>query len=214
VIAVVASRLDPESRSVVADWSTADAALLSAEDLTSAGWTFNVGDARSGSAVIDGRRIKTAEITAVLTRRPSVLPEELTRIHPDDRAYVAAETNAFLVAWLSALPCVVVNRPTTTSLCGPLWDALHWRCAATAIGLPWSDDDAADAHDVVVCGEQCVFARSTEEASAAIALARSVGTDLLGVQFRRGRISAVSVTPSLADRDVRACLLDHLRQRS
>jgi hypothetical protein len=214
VIAIVASRLDPESRSVVDDWSSADAALLSAEDLISPGWTFRVGDPRGGIAVIDGRRVDAADITAVLTRRPSVLPEELSRIHPDDRAYVAAETNAFLVAWLSALPCVVVNRPTTTSLCGPLWDTLHWKHTALRIDLPWSDDDDGDAHEVVVCGDQCVFAHSAEEAMMAVQLARAAGTELLGVRWRRGGISRVSVAPSLADRDVRSCLFDYLRRRS
>jgi hypothetical protein len=207
--------LDPESRSVVDAWSSAGAALLSAEDLVSPGWTFSVGDPRSGTAVVDGRRINTADITAVLTRRPSVLAEELGRIHPADRAYVAAETNAFLVAWLSALPCAVVNRPTTTSLCGPAWDTLHWQSAAARVGLPWSDaDDTSDAHEVVVCGERCVFAHDAREAAMATALARAAGTELLGVRFQREGISGVTVAPSLADTDVRACVLEHLLGRS
>ena len=211
MIAVVASRLDPESRSLVDAWSSAGAALLSAEDLVSAGWTFALGDPLGGTAVVDGRRVSTADITAVLTRRPSVLPEELTRIHSADRLYVAAETNAFLVAWLSALPCAVVNRPTTTSLCGPSWDTLHWRAAAARIGVPWSDArDALDAHEVVVCGEQCVFAHDAEEAAMATALSRAAGTDLLGVRFERGKISGATAAPSLEDARVRACLLDHL----
>jgi hypothetical protein len=177
VIALLASRLDPESRSVVDAWSSAGAALLSAEDLVSPGWTFSVGEPGSGTAVVDGRRIHTADITAVLTRRPSVLAEELGRIHPADRAYVAAETNAFLVAWLSALPCTVVNRPTTTSLCGPAWDTLHWRCTAVRIGVPWSDgEDTSDAHEVVVCGERCVFAHDAREAAMATALSRAAGS--------------------------------------
>ena len=215
MIAVLASRLDPESRSVVDDWSSADAALLSAEDLVSPGWSFSVSNPLAGTAVVDGRRITTADITAVLTRRPSVLPEELGRIHPADRAYVAAETNAFLVAWLSALPCTVVNRPTTTSLCGPAWDRLHWQCAAARIGLPWSDaDDASDTHEVVFCGERCVFAHDARESEMATALARAAGTELLGVRFHRGKIAGVTVAPSLADADVRACLLDHLLGQS
>jgi len=215
VIAVLASRFDPESRSVVDDWSSAGAVLLSAEDLVSPGWTFNVGDPLSGTAVVGGRRISTANITAVLTRRPAVLPEELARIHPADRSYVAAETNAFLVAWLSALPCTVVNRPTTSSLCGPAWDGLHWHCAAARIGLPWSDaDDVSEAHEVVVCGERCVFAHDAHESAMATALSLSARTELLGVRFQRGKIAGVTVAPSLADADVRACLLDHLLGRS
>lgn len=215
MIAVLASRLDPESRSVVDAWASASAALLSAEDLVRPGWTFSVGDPRSGTAVVDGRRISTADISAVLTRRPSVLAEELGRIHPADRAYVAAETNAFLVAWLTALPCTVVNRPTTTSLCGPAWDKLHWQSAAARVGLPWSDEgDTSDAHEVVVCGDRCVFAHDAEEAAMATALSCAAGTELLGVRFQRGKISGVTVAPSLADGHVRARLLDHLLGRS
>lgn len=216
MIAVVASRLDSESRSVVDAWSSADAALLSAEDLVSPGWTFTVGDPRSGVAIVDGRRISTAHISAVLIRRPSVLPQELGRIHPADRAYVAAETNAFLIAWLSALPCTVVNRPTTTSLCGPAWDRLHWQCAAARLGLPWSiaDDASSDAHEVVVSGERCTFAHDAREAAMATALSCAAGAELLGVRFYRGRIAGVTVAPSLTDADVRARLLEHLLRRS
>jgi hypothetical protein len=215
VIAVIASRLDPEARAVVADWATADAALLSAEDLVSSGWSFRALDPASGTAVVDGRRVRTAEVTAVLTRRPAVLAEELGRIHPADRPYVAAETNAFLVAWLHALRCRVVNRPTATSLCGPAWDKVHWQSAAGRIGVRWSDSaDASDAHEVVVCGRQCLFARDGEEAAMAAALSREAGTELLGVRFQRGKVSSVTVAPPLADAEVRACLLDHLVCRS
>ena len=215
MIAVLASRLDPESCATVDAWSSADAALLSAEDLVSPGWAFSVGDPLRGTAVVDGRRISTASITAVLTRRPSVLPEELGRIHPADRAYVAAETNAFLVAWLSALPRTVVNRPTTTSLCGPAWDRLHWQCAAARIGLPWSDaDETSDTHEVVVCGNRCVCAHDARESAMATALSRAAGTKLLGVRFHRRKIARVTVAPSLTDGDVRASLLDHLLGRA
>jgi hypothetical protein len=216
VIAVVASRLDSESRSVVEAWASADAALLSAEDLVSPGWIFHVSDPRSGVAIVDGRRISTAHISAVLIRRPSVLPEELGRIHPADRAYVAAETNAFLVAWLSSLPCAVVNRPTTTSLCGPAWDRWHWQCAAARLGLQWSNanDTLSDGHEVVVSGERCTFADDAREAAMATALSCAAGVELLGVRFCRGRIAGVTVAPSLTDADVRARLLEHLLRGS
>ena len=71
-------------------------------------------------------------LQAVLTCRPAVLAEELGRIAADDRSYVAAELNAFLVAWLSALPSRVVNRPTPRSLCGPAWNRVQWQAAAAA----------------------------------------------------------------------------------
>lgn len=215
MIAVLASRLDPESRATVDAWASADAALLSADDLVSPGWAFSVGDPLGGTAVVDGRRISTGDITAVVTRRPSVLAEELGRIHPADRAYVAAETNAFLVAWLSALPCIVVNRPTTTSLCGPAWDRIHWQYAAARTGMPWSNvDGTSGTHEVVVCGNRCVGAHDARESEMAMALSRTAGTALLGVRFHRGKIARVTVAPPLTDADVRASLLDHLLGRS
>jgi hypothetical protein len=48
----------------------------------------------------------------------------------------------------------------------------------------------------------------------ATALARAAGTELLGVRFQREGISGVTVAPSLADTDVRACVLEHLLGRS
>jgi hypothetical protein len=215
VIAVLASQLDPEAQSIVAEWCSAGAALLSAEDLGRPGWEFRPLDPASGTAVVDGQRVKVSDLRAVLTRRPAVLAEELGRIDPEDRAYVTAETNAFLVAWLSTLPCAVVNRPTPRSLCGPAWDALHWRAAAARIGVAWAEkDDTAEAHEVVVCGGRSVFARTPEEAAISASLALEAGVELLGVRFRENKVSHVTVAPALANEDVRACLLAHLRGKS
>ena len=150
MIAVLASQFDPEARALVVAWSNAGAALLSAEDLCSPGWIFHLNDPSGGMAVVGGKRVKVSELRAVLTRRPAVVAEELGRINSADRPYVAAETNAFLVAWLSALPCRVVNRPRPSSLCGPAWDALHWHAAATKAGLAWDySADKKKAHTVV-----------------------------------------------------------------
>src|SRR5664279_42730 len=99
MIAVLASRLDPEARALVAAWSAEGAALLSAEDLGSPGWVFDPRDPGAGTAVVAGQPVPVAALRAVLTRRPAVVAEELARIAPADRPYVAAETNAFLVAW-------------------------------------------------------------------------------------------------------------------
>jgi hypothetical protein len=216
VIAVLASRLDPEARALCATWSAAGASLLSAEDLGRAGWVFRPGHAAEGVAVVAGQRVRATELSAVLTRRPAVLAEELGGIAPADRAYVAAETNAFLVAWLGALPCRVVNRPTPTSLCGPAWTALHWQAAARRAGIAWAtaDDEAAEPHEVVICGAHCLFAKTAGEAMSAQTLARVAGVDLLSVRFRDGRVCGASVSPGLADGDVQTCLLGHLLGRA
>ena len=85
-----------------------------------------------------------SELQAVVTRRPAVVAEELAWIDPADRSYVAAEANAFLVAWLDAIPCRVVNRPTATSLAGPSWGPLQWAAAAGRAGVRWAETAAGD----------------------------------------------------------------------
>ena len=218
MIAVLASRLDPEARALVAAWAGAEAGLLSAEDLSQPGWEFRLADPAGGTAVVEGRRIKVSELRAVLTRRPAVLAEELAHIAAADRAYVAAECNAFLLAWLSALAyaCRVVNRPTPTSLSGPAWSELHWRAAAARTGLQWAEpaDPPLETHEVVLCGARTLFAQSASQAEAAQALARAAKVELLSVRFAgrgvsRG-ISGATVAPSLASPEVQAGLLEHL----
>jgi hypothetical protein len=210
VLAVLASSLDPAARDLVAAWATAGAALISAQDLSSEGWSFRVAEPRGGTAVVEGRRVPVAELEAVLTRRPAVVAEELAWIDPADRAYMAAEMNAFLVAWLAALPCPVFNRPTPNALTGPAWGPLHWAAAAEGAGVRWVTDEHGPTHDVVVCGSASVGAASPAEAADARALAHAAGVELLGVRFCAQGACAATPTPRLDDEDVRAAVLGQL----
>jgi len=215
MIAVLASRLDQEATALVAAWSAAGAALLSAEDLCSPGWIFDPGDPAAGTAVVAGQAVPVASLRAVLTRRPAVVAEELGAIAAADRSYVAAELNAFMVGWLSALPCRVVNRPTTRSLCGPAWNRLQWQAAAARAGVAWCDDppdDPAALHTVVVCGDIVRCAPDADAADAACRLARHAGVELLAVQMFGGGVCGVSVAPDLRDDTTQAVLLDALRR--
>jgi hypothetical protein len=210
VLAVVASSLDPAARDLVAAWSGAGAVLISAQDLSVDGWSFRVGDPGGGTAVVDSRRVPVSDLRAVLTRRPAVVAEELAWIDPADRTYLAAEMNAFLVAWLHALPCTVVNRPTPTSLAGPVWGPLHWAAAAARADVRWVTDTGGATHDVVVCGQICVGAATPTEAAASRLLARAAGVELLGVRFSARGACAATPSPRLEDDDVRQALLRHL----
>ena len=210
MLAVVASRLDPAAKELVAAWSSADAVLISAEDLSIAGWSFRVADPGGGSAVADSRLVPVSELRAVLTRRPAVVAQELAWIDPADRTYLAAEMNAFLVAWLHALPCAVVNRPTTTCLAGPAWGPLEWAAAAARADVPWAPDVDGVTHEAVVCGETCLGAASPAEAAAARRLARAADVELLGVRFTAGGACSATPNPRLEDDDVREALLRHL----
>ena len=58
-----------------------------------------------------------------------------------DSAYIEEEWRAAIVAWLAALSCPVLNRPTGTSLCGTRLGDGHWRYLAGQASLPvqaWS----------------------------------------------------------------------------
>lgn len=215
MIVVLASRLDPEAHALVAAWSAAGAVLLSAEDLCSPGWVFDPGDPLTGITVVAGQTVPVTALRAVLTRRPAVLAEELGLIAADDRAYVAAELNGFLVAWLSALPCRVVNRPTPRSLCGPAWSRVPWQAAAARAGLPWAHVPPGEQPDknienLIVCGEQVLQASHAANADAARALAREAGISLMGLQMLGDAVYSATAAPQLDDTAVRRALLDHL----
>jgi hypothetical protein len=210
MIAILGSRLDSEASDLCAAWTGYGAALLSAEDLTSPGWEFRPADPASGTAVIAGQRVRVGDIRAVLTRRPAVLAQELLHMAPGEREYVSAELNAFLVAWLHALPCAVVNRPTTRSLSGPAWNDKQWRIAAGRAGIECAEACDGDAHTVMVCGEECLFATTPRQASMARALARIANVELLSVSFIGDRLCSALVAPRLVDPEVRRSLLNLL----
>ena len=186
--------------------------LISAEDLCSPGWVFE--PRASGGYFVAGReRLSVAALTGVLVRRSAVVAEELVWLAHEDRAYVAAEANAFLVAWLSALPCPVFNRPTPTSLSGPGWSQLYWQHAAARAGVPWSAGDApGDGNDVVVCRRTTWGATSAGQARAGRRLARASGVDLLGIRFSGDAVVAVTLQPSLAQPAACALVVTELKR--
>jgi hypothetical protein len=105
VIVVVGSRHDRVATELVAAWK---ATLCSAEDLVSPGWVWPPRGGgriwRAGGACVDDR-----DVSGVFVRRSAVYAEELTAIHPDDRAYVAAESHAFLSLVLATTAARVCN---------------------------------------------------------------------------------------------------------
>jgi hypothetical protein len=124
---------------------------------------------------------------------------------------------AFLLAWLTALECPVVNAPAPGCLCGPAWTPAHWITTAHSVGLPvaplrlGAPTAGADGVTLTVVGESCVTPGRPALAARAVALARAAGTGLLGVRFdEAGRV--VAANPWLAELDAAAdALLDLLR---
>lgn len=208
-VLILASRVDDGARLLAERWSGHGARLLTPEDVASPGWTFEVDSPERSVAVVTGQCVGAGEIGGVLIRLPAVYEAELRWIQPDDRQYVATEMNAFLIAWLSALPCPVLNRPTATGLMGPGWRGEQWVHAAAVAGLRvvpatravhpisvMTQPPTPSFTTVTVVGEQCFGAEDEESADLARALAR-----LGGVATLRAHLMKMAEGPAIAGAD-------------
>jgi hypothetical protein len=212
LIAVLGSELDAAARDLVDGWAAEGGVFISAKDLCTRGWISHASSCIDGSFVASAMVRPTAALHGVVVRRPAIAAEELPWIAREDRQYVAAEINAFLVAWLSALTCPVINRPTATSLCGPAWTQTHWKIAGARAGIVWSDSvESGDLHDVVFCRGLHHGAVSREQILTGIKLTEVSGADLIGVRFRDDNVAAVTLQPRLAEQPARDMVLACLR---
>jgi hypothetical protein len=215
MLLVLAGAEDRASRRLVEEWS-GEARLLTCRDLSTRGWRYRPGSS-GGTAMIGQRPVRAAEIEAVVTRLPCVSEGELGWIAAEDRSYVAAEMNAFLVAWLSALSCPVLNRPSPIYLMGPYWHPEQWLRAASELGMavvsarravPSAPDDPSDprrgeATTVTVVGGRTLGDVDPALAAAAVALADAAGVELL-----RARFAAARDEPAFLDADYWVDLAD------
>ena len=136
MIIILASQEDASARLLAERWSTHGAFLLSPANLSACGWQYDPLTPGANAAVFGRRSVQSSEITGVLTRLSWVVQDELMHIMPIDRAYVASEMNAFLLALLHGLACPLLNRPTPTSLAGPDWRKEQWVNCAARLGIP------------------------------------------------------------------------------
>ena len=212
MIVVAGSRFDAAARELVEQWPGGEAQLLTADDLTTAGWRWTNEAPSEGTAVVSGRRVRVQSIRGVLTRRPAVLPQELVTIAEADRCYVAAEITAFLMAWLSSLSCPVLNRPQGGCLSGPNWRIDQWLRTASSIGIPVrpivravpapapGPVREAPSHRldrVVVVGSEVFGDISAARADEARRLAFAAGVELLEAQFHGPELTAATCWPDL-----------------
>jgi hypothetical protein len=136
MIIILASQEDASARLLAERWSTHGAFLLSPANLSACGWQYDPLTPGANAAVFGRRSVQCSEITGVLTRLSWVVQDELMHIMPIDRAYVALEMNAFLLALLHGLACPLLNRPTPTCLAGPDWRKEQWVNCAARLGIP------------------------------------------------------------------------------
>jgi hypothetical protein len=207
--------------------------LMTPVDLSQAGWTFRLGKIAGSTAVIGGEPVPAAAIAGVLTRLPGVTEHDLPHIVASDRAYVTAEMSAFLLAWLTALDCPVVNRPTPQCLPGPIWRQEKWVVVANSLGIParpvarravrGNGGTAADRASSVATTISIVGRRHVGEGDEALikrahALAEAACADLLAVQFDgRGRdANFVTAGPwlDLGDEAIGKAVMDLMRLKA
>jgi hypothetical protein len=204
MIIILAGRYDVAAQRWAARWASHEVALLTPNDLSRAGWHHVIKAPAEGVAIVDGRPVRVAEISGVLVRLPGVYEQDLSHIVPADRSYVAAEMTAFLLSWLTTLPCPVLNRPTPTCLAGPFWRPEQWVYAAARAGIPvvpvrsrvpsgvqpesisstiGLPPGAEGGISVTVVGTRCIGGGSEALRRHASRLAHSIGAALLGVHF-------------------------------
>ncbi len=224
MLLVLASREDQNANALVARLGSGRATLLACEDLCCPGWRFNPGNSASGQLVAGGVIMPLTQITGVLTRRPHVFEVELMEVAAQDRSYVAAELNSFLVAWLSSLRCPVLNLPVGHCLSGPSWRPEEWAMLAASAGMrvktvrrtvhlksrarPMRDNPSTTI-EVIVVGDHWFGPVEKDLGAGAVRLARAAGADLLAVRFDKGAFAGASALPSL-DQD---CVIEAVLER-
>jgi hypothetical protein len=214
MLIVLADERDAAARRLVEHWRGHGARLMHARDLGSPGWCHGAPGTGESRAVIGGAIVPCRAITGVVTRIACVRPTDLPQIAEADREYVAAEYTAFLTAWLDALTCPVVNRPSAASLLGPVLSQERWLLRAARAGLalsttryrvPDPERPFADAA-VTVVGERWFGGVAPELGVQAVRLARQAGVELMTALFSSPRPDAVfvgvdlmiDVTPEIA----------------
>jgi hypothetical protein len=232
MIVIAANRWDPTPKALVSRWGEHHAAVVTAEDLSQAGWRQHSNGIERNTAVLGGKLVPQAEVTGVLTLLPCVFAEELVDIAPEDRSYVAAEMTAFLLFWLSRLQyqCPVLNRPTSSCLSGPSWRREKWIHAAAQAGIPVQalhrhtalptsvEEEATHGSVTVTVVGKCTFGEVEPDLQRqARCLADLAGVELLAVRFsgpERGAtfVSADSV-PDFSDDGLADAVLAYLRDR-
>jgi len=227
---ILASARDDIARQLSVLWEDAGARLLTPRDLSRPGWQYQPGSIQSSIAVADGLPIPASQISAVITRLSSITPDDLIEITPDDRTYVAQEMSAFLVAWLSALPCPVLNRPGTVCLNGPNWRHEQWVHAVAQAGIPVvptqrhvpfaaaSSPPPGPIVTITVVGKTCFGPKDRILRDFALRIARCARVELLDVNFvgegREARFLSASLWPNIASPDIALAVRDHLSRNA
>ncbi|MEX5213412.1 MAG: hypothetical protein NW703_04540 [Nitrospiraceae bacterium] len=210
--------------------------LVTPRELSRAGWRLGLhrGTA-SVQAVVKGRIVPQSRLAGVITRLGCVTAADVPHIAAGDRVYVAAEMQAFLVAWLHLVSCPVLNRPTPMCLAGNAWSSHKWVQTAVRLGIPVSPieqrvDGMAPLKNrppagrgvsttaVTIVGPRAIGTVSPCLVQRARMLTRAAGLEFATVQFSTMYDDAiflgVSLWPDLADEAIAEAVLRYLWRQS
>jgi len=234
MIVVFANERDESATRLVQRWTNRGATLMASSDLSRAGWKCESRNSSRSECVMGGMQHHSYEIEGVLIRRLAVVGSDLPHITPSDRSYVAAEMNAFLVYWLTALDCPILNRPTPRSLCGPGWYPEHWmQCAARAglrvkamkraIKLSSVENPSWPKHEgpyveITIVGEDCFGDVGSALARKALRVATMAGVQLVKLRFdgagSDATFLAADVCPPIDDECIEQAVLGYFEAGS
>jgi hypothetical protein len=191
-------------------------AHASVEDLCAPGWRYRVGAPEYARARACGRTIEAERIAAVLCRIGRVSASDMETVHADDREFAAAETTAFLRAWLTQFRGVRCNEPTWMSLAGPRWHPLQWSRLVTELGIPASVE-ARQSETAVVAGRDVFGTTVPQLIDYSKRIASAVRARSLAIRFVRNRewcFHSAEACPDLDEPNADALLHDLLAGRA
>lgn len=186
MLLIIASALDHQATALAGRWARRHVVVATPRDLSRPGWRLRVGRPQHARAAIGARIVAADELDAVVSLLPWIAAPELGHIVEEDRAYVANEMGAFLLAWLTELRCPVIDRPSPSSLAGcGRWPG-EWASVATSLGIKASPGWTGETMDVTVVGGCAVDDDATTPRTrrAAAALATAAGRNLVTLQFK------------------------------
>lgn len=227
MLVVVASRSDSAAKALVERWTDYDAALLTCDDLSCSGWRYAPDAPDKSRAVVSRTVVDAREITGILNCLPAVSEAELSHVAEEDRTYIAAEMNAFLVPWMYSLSCPVLNRPVPNCLVGPNWRTEEWILMAARLGISTrsihhrvtcdevsSSEVVEECAEVIVVGDHCFGDVAQELRDAARQLAEAASVSLLSVYFTgpdsNARFLGTNLRPDLSQSNTSDAVLELL----
>jgi hypothetical protein len=222
MILLVASQFDQQAFRLARNWTKHGACLLTAQDLSRPGWLFSPDVLAEWKGVAGDQVFDASALTGILNCLAEIDEHELGHIVAEDRAYVAAEMNAFLLSWQSRLSCPVINRPTPNCLLGPGWRIEKWVLTAAKLGIPVVDmerssermaqtriDGLEGSRTVTVIGD-VVISNDKELSRWAKTLARAAGVTVATFYFSSSADTGflgVTLRPDLDNQAVADALL-------